>query len=269
MTGISIWVESVRFSVARDVAGSAGPAGSGTSRSVLGTEDRLKRSIPGRLYFPYKIAKESRRAEPELAVLRDMVRRGCTAVDIGANRGLYSYALSRIAGRVEAFEPNPTIAAFARKKLGRNVSVHEVALSDREDTATFYLPRKPNGERLHLLGNLGNFHRTAHVDQIEVKVATLDSFQFTDVGFIKIDVEGSEFEVLTGARETIMRDRPNLLIELLIRPDGEALDAISRIESTFGYRSWVMHEGHRKSARATIETMRISIRTHNVYFTPN
>ena len=132
------------------------PASSSRAAAAPGLfiEDRLKQRLPGWLYYPYKVAKEARRNEPELLTLRDMVRPGCTAIDVGSNRGYYSFALSRIAGRVEAFEPNPAVAAFARPKLGRNVRLHELALSDREGTAAFHVPRSAEGFGAHQLGSL-------------------------------------------------------------------------------------------------------------------
>jgi FkbM family methyltransferase len=236
--------------------------------SKLFIEDRLKALLPGWLYYPYKIAQEIRRSEPELAILRELARPGCTAVDVGANRGFYSYALAAIAGRVEAFEPNPAMAAFARGKARRNVRVHEVALSNREGTAPFYIPLTRDGTQAHLLGNLGNIHPANISDVIEVRLAALDSFDFSDVGFIKIDVEGAEFEVMQGAQRTIARDRPNLIIELLTQPDEEALAAIGRIEREFGYHAFVMHEGKRQDARTAITHSRGTVRTKNVVLLP-
>src|SRR5262249_25646539 len=99
---------------------------------LLSIEDPLKLMlVPALIYYCHKISKESRRNEPELRILRDIVRPGCTAIDIGANRGYYSYALSKIAGEVEAFEPNRAMAKFAKRKLGRAVRIHEVALSNQ------------------------------------------------------------------------------------------------------------------------------------------
>ena len=236
--------------------------------SDLFVEDRLKLLLPGWMYFPYKIVKQARKGEPELLMLRDMVRPGCTAIDVGANRGIYSYALSWIARRVEAFEPNPAVAAFARAKLGKRVHVHEVALSDRDGTTAFYLPRSSKGHGLHLLGNLGNFHKTPDLDRLEVRVATLDSFGFGDVGFVKIDVEGSELDVISGARATIARDRPNMLVELLTVPVAQALGAIERIEGEFGYDSFIVHERRRAPAREVLQRSREAIKTNNVLFFP-
>lgn len=101
----------------------------------LSIEDRVKTFIPW--YYAYKIAKVKRSNEPELGILRDLVRPGCTAIDVGANRGFYSYALAQVADRVEAFEPNPALARFARRKLGSKVHIHEVALADREGREDF------------------------------------------------------------------------------------------------------------------------------------
>ncbi len=94
----------------------------------LSLEDRIKSLLPPGLYYPYKVIREARGTEPELAILRDIVPVGCTAIDVGANRGYYSWALAGIAGRVEAFEPNPVLADFARAKLGTKARIHKVAL---------------------------------------------------------------------------------------------------------------------------------------------
>jgi hypothetical protein len=48
---------------------------------------------------------------------------------------------------------------------------------------------------------------------VEVEARTLDSFEFDFVGLIKLDIQGAEYPALIGARETILRHRPVLLIE--------------------------------------------------------
>src|SRR3954467_6186939 len=76
--------------------------------------------------------------EPELAWLIAAVREGSTAIDVGANVGVYSYALSRRAGRVVAFEP---LAACADQVRGiSSVEVHQVALSNAPGELEMSLP---------------------------------------------------------------------------------------------------------------------------------
>src|SRR5262245_61674090 len=91
--------------------------------------DRLSLALlPSSFYYRRRIADEATWGEHELSVLDKIVRRGGTAIDVGANQGVFAYALSRIADRVEAFEPNRDCAAFARRMLGPRVRLQEVAL---------------------------------------------------------------------------------------------------------------------------------------------
>jgi FkbM family methyltransferase len=234
----------------------------------LSAEDRFKSWLPARLYYPYKIAKEANRAEPELAILREIVPADRTAVDVGANRGIYSYALSRVASRVEAFEPNPALARFVGRMLGRRARVHAVALSDRAGTATLHVPSTDAGVSLHLLGSLTNVHVTRDIAEVEVALATLDGFDFADVGFIKIDVEGSEREVIEGAARTIARDRPNLLVELLNHPHRDPRAEVAEIAGRFDYVPWIVAGGMKVDAWRLLHSPERAYDTNNVLFTP-
>ncbi len=83
---------------------------------------------------------------------------------------------------------------------------------------------------------------TAPHGVVEVQTRTLDSCALTNVGFIKIDVEGYEAEVLAGARGTIQHFRPTLLIEIEERHTGCPLrDSIGEIES-LGYRAHFLRD---------------------------
>ena len=234
----------------------------------LSVEDRIKNLLPARLYYPYKISREVRGVEPELAMLRELVPTACTAIDAGANRGYYSWALSRVGATVEAFEPNPVLARFAQAKLGRRARLHEVALSDRDGVAILYVPRRASGSSLHIIGNLGNVYAHDSVDEIQVRLATLDSYGFENVGFLKIDVEGSEMEVLAGARETIRINRPTLLVELLAGIYGDYLARIERIKRDFGYDAWIVIGREKFEAKLALAEMEPRRKTSNILFTP-
>jgi FkbM family methyltransferase len=231
---------------------------------------------PPSRFYRRRIAREARTGEPELAVLDTLMRRGGTAVDVGANQGFFAYALGDVADRVVAFEPNPDYARFARLMLRGRATVHRLALSDRPGRATFYVPVDHDGSVLHLAGSL---KRTAHAQfagnrTYQVEVRTLDSFGLADVRFIKVDVEGSEREVLDGARATIARDRPVLLLELLsgTHPDPGAYTAA--ICDGFGYDAVIVQRGERIPALPTIAALGkntswgTDIESRNVLFMP-
>ncbi len=159
-----------------------------------------------------------------------LVPPGRAAVDVGANRGIYTYWMHTRASRVDAFEPQPSLARYIRQARLSSVRVHEVALSDRAGNAHLVVPHDD-----------GLAHLTPSGQQpgsgLEVVTRSLDSFGLLDVGFIKIDVEGHEMAVLRGALETIQRSRPVLFVESEARhAQGAPGDVIDWMFGTLGYR---------------------------------
>lgn len=69
--------------------------------------------------------------------------------------------------------------------------------------------------------------------------ARLDDFELTNVGFIKIDVEGHELAVLRGASKTIEREQPNLMVEVEGNDDRD--DLIDAVIDYFRQRSYTGH----------------------------
>src|SRR5262249_61805887 len=100
--------------------------------------DRLKMLAPPSIYYRRRIAHEVRAGEPELAVLGELMPRGGTAVDVGANEGFFAYALAAHADRAVACGPNPDDAAFARWMLRGRADGHAFALSDKAGRAPCY-----------------------------------------------------------------------------------------------------------------------------------
>jgi FkbM family methyltransferase len=197
--------------------------------------------VPSSLYYWRRIADEATWGEHELAVLETFVARGGTGIDVGANDGVFAFAFSRVVDQVEAFEPNPDYALFARRMLGERARVHEIALSNKEALAQFVVPVSEDGTVLHLGGSL----RPSSIPQgktlrFEVAVRALDSYCFEGVRVIKIDVEGSEMDVIEGARETIRRHRPALIVELLTGTHSDPVSLTEAICSTYGYAPWLV-----------------------------
>jgi len=234
--------------------------------------------MPSALYYRRRIADEAAWGEHELDVLGEIVRPGGTAIDVGANQGFFAFAFAAIVDRVEAFEPNPDYAGFARRMLGARAHVHAVAISNRKGRQEFVVPVSEEGTVLHLGGNLKQAAATvddSKTMRFEVEVRTLDSYAFRDVRVIKVDVEGSEMEVLEGGRETILRDRPPLIVELLTGAHADPVALTETICATYGYAAWLVTKD-----RARVEALPVMrslgsnttwgspIRNRNVLFLP-
>lgn len=199
-------------------------------------DERLKAAlVPPWLYLRYKALREWRRGEAEVRLLPMLVDRRRNAVDVGANKGTYSYFLGRLARHVYAFEPNPKMFRILARGAGGNVTVSPLALSDCNGTAEFRVPRGRRGYS-NQGGSLSAVKVADNFAAVAVETRKLDDLALRDIGFIKIDVEGFEEPVLAGARATIARDRPTLLIEIeeahTRKPIEQSLEAVLR----FGYR---------------------------------
>jgi FkbM family methyltransferase len=242
---------------------------------MLPFREMLTMLMPPSLFYRRRIAEEIRAGEPEIAILAELVPHGGTAIDVGANQGLFAYALSGIADRVVAFEPNPDYAFFARWMLRGRAEVIELALSDEPGHATFYVPISDQGMDLHFAGSLKRTHaQFSKIKAYDVEVRRLDDFGFMNVRFIKADVEGSEREVLDGARATIARDRPVILLELLSGTHENPAACTAEICESFGYDALIVQRGEKIAALPVIAALGkntswgTEIESRNVLFMP-
>jgi hypothetical protein len=78
---------------------------------------------------------------------------------------------------------------------------------------------------------------------IRVRTVTIDGLDIRNVGFVKIDVEGLELAVLQGAKRTIGRDLPNLLVEAEERHRRDAVASVDAFLQPLGYEGWFLLDG--------------------------
>jgi FkbM family methyltransferase len=146
-----------------------------------------------------------------------LVGSGDRCLDVGANVGVHTIRLAKLAGpggEVLAFEPDPGLARRARgnAELNKvtNVRVIEAAVADRNATAVLYRPGTADTNR----GRASLLHHTYLTGQThEVPTVTIDDLDPGPVALIKIDVEGAETAVVSGAAGVITRDHPAVIFE--------------------------------------------------------
>jgi len=200
------------------------------------------RVVPARYLLPLRYHWRRVRGvlEPEMRYLPEVVRAGSVAVDIGANVGVYSYILARLGASVEAFEPVPACADQIAAYGSPNIKVHRVALSATPGTRELRIPLTA-GRLRETRATLEPISGPAR--SIGVATATLDSFCFRDVSFMKVDVEGHELDALRGAVDTITRTRPVLLIEVEQWRLSFPMQEVFRFVENLGYRGIFLDRG--------------------------
>jgi len=148
--------------------------------------------------------------KPEKIFFTRNLKPGMTVVDIGANQGLYSLLFSRLVGAegvVIAFEPEPDMFAALETNIAansvENVECHRLAIGSKSDQAMLSRSLIHGGD---------NRLSSGHSEQIStkkpVRVATLDDIVGDrKVDFIKMDVQGWEWEAFRGMERTIDGNR--------------------------------------------------------------
>lgn len=139
---------------------------------------------------------------PWMSKVKKYIPENAVVFDVGGFRGITTQWFSRIAGLVYTFEPMPANAHSIRTALGirniTNVVLNEIAVSDALGISDFHLYMMKGHN------SLGRVNTSKYIETIKVPTTTLDEFSanrnITSIDFLKIDVEGFEFEVLNGAR---------------------------------------------------------------------
>ncbi|MDA7644890.1 FkbM family methyltransferase [bacterium] len=237
------------------------------SQNLLPLSTRIRYMLtPKRLYARIRARRDGRKGEPELRLLPFLVSPGGTAIDGGANRGVYSTCLSPLCQTVHAFEPNPAMNKYLRSAAPANVTVSNQALSDQKGTAEFSIPIVSENKLQHTGGSLNSVDQSDQAVTFSVETTTIDELGFTNVSLIKLDLEGFEYQALRGGIKTIQRDKPVLIIE--IHPDlGAATrdDLINEMIS-WEYLPFVLDHGKLVTLDFFLRTGQTRPASHNFIF---
>jgi FkbM family methyltransferase len=180
-----------------------------------------------------------------LPYLRGCVAEGGTIVDVGANIGFYtleSAVLVGETGRVIAIEAAPSHVRTLTQNLAlnelQNVSVVETAVGNSRGQATL---ARSSEDNLGMFSLGSGSHFDAHVVSLTTIDELLEEQGISRVDFIKMDIEGSEFNALQGAQMTLRKYRPAILIELndaALRRCGSSSRDVVQLLHKMNYQGW-------------------------------
>lgn len=175
--------------------------------------------------------------------LYSMVKPGQTIFDVGGNIGdtaLHFAKLQNNDGKIFCFEPVPHLFERLKHNVSindfKNISIHNIALSDKREELFFNLPQSQNSGGIFLSNKVTE-------ESKKVLSIPLDDFcnehKIEKLDLIKIDVEGFELKVLKGAEQTLKKFKPKMFIEIndfhLHRAGGSAKEVVALLEQ-IGYK---------------------------------
>ncbi len=188
--------------------------------------------------------------EPDLAMVKRLVKSGDLVVDIGANIGVYTSRLSKLvgtAGTVISIEPIPPTYDVLQNTVSRlgfgNCVLVNAALAAATGSAVMEVPIGSSGSENLYRAHIVNTPSGENLAHYKVRVETLDNLlrgEERRVSFIKVDVEGAELGLLQGSHETIKRSKPIWLIEVNDDPDIESNSGnkVFRLLEGAGYKAF-------------------------------
>ncbi len=194
--------------------------------------------------------------------LYNLIKNGYTVLDIGANIGetLLNFAKVNQAGKNIGFEPVPYI--YDRLKMNialnnfSNIETNNIALSDKNEMLSFSPPKDQNsgGVRMRKEADKSKYNANQ-----EVEAFTLDNFlakrpDLSKIDFIKMDIEGFEFNVLKGATATLSQQRAILFIEVddqMLKQQNASASELVKFISEYNYQIENADNGQRLSANSS------------------
>lgn len=147
-------------------------------------------------------------------IMSRILRKSSNCIDVGCYKGSFLSHMVRLAplGQHYGFEPIPSFANRLQKKFP-NVNIRQLALSDSSGESTFnYVLSRPAYSGLKRRAYPSRYEK---IKTIETQTRRLDDVlpPGFEVVFLKVDVEGAEFQVFRGAMRTLKTYRPYIIFE--------------------------------------------------------
>lgn len=187
-----------------------------------------------------------------MVIINSLLPKDGVFIDVGASFGYFSIVATKAVGpngRVIAIEPssrdyNRLVDNVRINNLENIISTYRLAISDSSGTALLSIATEERSA-INTLGNQFSFSGVETVAKENVDTIALDDFvvanQINHVDVLKLDIEGSELKALHGAKKTIAKYHPAIMLGVnsnALKASGTDHDEIQKTLSELGYRAY-------------------------------
>jgi FkbM family methyltransferase len=215
----------------------------------LGLFNRLKYSKPGELYYAIFNRPQKKQELKELSFYRSFLPACELIFDIGANDGHKTIVFKKLAAKVVACDPDPYNIKILRFRFAdqKNIFVEPVAITDHEGEVDFYIEQpgsplnsiNPQWKTILEENNNNRWVQSIHFSGkvLKTKTTTLDALidKYGIPGFIKIDVEGNEKNVLKGLSHSINYISFEVLLPEFLQEAIDCMDLLMLLNKNYRF----------------------------------
>jgi len=182
--------------------------------------------------------------------VKNNLKDGQWAIDVGANIGYYSLLFSGLVGKngkVFSFEPEKSNFEILKKNLAvnsiNNVQIENVAISNTDSEGKLYLSKIAGQHKIY--SSFSDTGKTA-----DIKILTLDSWfkknqiDYRKISFIKIDVEGAELAVVEGMTSLLTNKNLTVILEFspkMINDFGKKSERLPKLFTENGFEIYAVN----------------------------
>jgi len=196
------------------------------------------------LMTPYILTEQQDWFEDEIKFIRKLIKPDMKVLDIGANYGCYAMTMANLIGdkgHLWAFEPASSTVSFLTKSISTNgfgnVTLIKAALSNHKGTAELSLVA--NSELNSIASGAGN-GSTESVPLMRLDDC-IDSYQWKNIEFVKMDAEGEEIHILEGGSTFFSSFSPLVMFEL--KHGDQINEGLIQKFMDYGYRTYALVPG--------------------------
>ena len=214
-------------------------------KTIICSVRRLRITAFHRLFPRLAIRRAVRRhkeREVELRLLGELCDPRKLSIDVGANVGVYTAALMPVSAHVVAIEPHPRLARVLSSLPTAKVTVRRAIASSMSGEKVALEVEVVDQIEADALGHVATGPERKGVRRYLTHTIALDEWAANATGFVKIDVEGHELDVLAGAEKLISAQRPVFLVEAEARHRDQAPGDIFAFFERRNYRGFFVRQ---------------------------